>query len=77
MRALRQAVGFAVSAIGGRRFVDANTQRHDTLLGDRSRRVLECEHVTTLGLSDLVTPLPRAEDDESAITRIRRPLSGT
>jgi hypothetical protein len=38
---------------------------------------LECEHVTTLGLSDLVTPLQRAEDDESAIPRIRRPLSGT
>ncbi|HLB09505.1 MAG TPA: hypothetical protein VK617_08220, partial [Gemmatimonadaceae bacterium] len=28
---------------------------------------LECEHVTTLGLSDLVTPLQRAQDDESAI----------
>jgi uncharacterized protein len=28
---------------------------------------LECAHVTTLGLVDLVTPLPRAEDDESAV----------
>src|SRR6478752_2344946 len=28
---------------------------------------LECEHMTTLGLTDLVTPLPRAEDDESAV----------
>src|SRR6478735_4964311 len=28
---------------------------------------LECEHVATLGLIDLVTPLQRAEDDESAL----------
>ncbi len=27
---------------------------------------LECEHLTTLGLTDLVTPLARAKDDESA-----------
>jgi predicted RecB family nuclease len=27
---------------------------------------LECEHLTTLGLADLVTPLARAKDDESA-----------
>src|SRR5436853_4415314 len=26
---------------------------------------LECEHATTLALTDLETPLPRAEDDES------------
>ena len=28
---------------------------------------LECEHLTTLALTDLVTPLPRAEDDEAAV----------
>jgi uncharacterized protein len=28
---------------------------------------LECEHLTTLALTDLVTPLPRAEDDDSAV----------
>jgi len=28
---------------------------------------LECEHIATLGLADLVTPLRRAKDDESAI----------
>ncbi len=28
---------------------------------------LECEHLTTLALLDLVTPLPRAEDDETAV----------
>jgi predicted RecB family nuclease len=28
---------------------------------------LECEHLTTLALTDLVTPLPHAEDDESAV----------
>ena len=27
---------------------------------------LECAHLTTLGLTDLVTPLARADDDESA-----------
>jgi predicted RecB family nuclease len=27
---------------------------------------LECEHLTTLGLANLVTPLARAKDDESA-----------
>ena len=28
---------------------------------------LECEHATTLALVDLVTPLPRAQDDEAAV----------
>ena len=28
---------------------------------------LECEHSTTLALTDLVTPLQRAKDDESAV----------
>src|SRR5688572_29085971 len=28
---------------------------------------LECEHFTALSLQDLVTPLKRAEDDESAV----------
>ncbi|HEX6138016.1 MAG TPA: TM0106 family RecB-like putative nuclease [Casimicrobiaceae bacterium] len=43
--------------------------RNDTTLFSASDLVgfLECEHVTTLGLTDLVTPLPRAADDESAL----------
>ena len=43
--------------------------RHRTTLFSATDLVgfLECEHVTTLALTDLVTPLPRAEDDESAI----------
>ena len=44
-------------------------QRNGTTLFSASDLVgfLECEHLTTLGLQDLVEPLPRAEDDESAV----------
>src|SRR4029077_13162600 len=43
--------------------------RHRTALFSATDLVgfLECEHITTLGLTDLVTPLARAQDDESAV----------
>jgi predicted RecB family nuclease len=44
-------------------------RRNGTTLFSASDLVgfLECEHLTTLGLEDLVAPLPRADDDESAV----------